>query len=124
MPKVLSYTPAWLSAPAPASRLFRRNSGDRGDAVGDSRYASEKGYKNVLRQRRVIAYRGSEVFVADGNKIRWADLALVKDDWISKARETERRIKREESVGEDEFPSETKLRVYWFLEICVQSNCV
>ncbi|MCJ1433685.1 hypothetical protein MMC27_003049 [Xylographa pallens] len=80
MPKVLSYTPAWLSRPSPGFDLFHSN--DR----KLSHKASEAGSKKDEHgARRILAYRRTEycneVFVVVGNTIRWADLGQIKDDW-------------------------------------------
>ncbi|MCJ1315322.1 hypothetical protein MMC15_000639 [Xylographa vitiligo] len=80
MPKVLSYTPAWLSRPSPGFDLFHSN--DR----KLSHKASEAGSKNGEQgTRRILAYRRTEycneIFVVVGNTIRWADLGQIKDDW-------------------------------------------
>ncbi|KAF2850371.1 hypothetical protein T440DRAFT_479432 [Plenodomus tracheiphilus IPT5] len=71
MPKVLSYTPDWLSRPNPGYQLFapRRSSGNGSTAK-----------KNTdIGPRKTIATRGSEVFVAVGNELRWADLVNLKE---------------------------------------------
>jgi len=75
MPKVTSYTPAWLSKrtekPTPGHEVFIASSTQ--DAV-----------KKAIRAgpRRTIARRGtSEIFVAVGKEIRWTDLAKLKENW-------------------------------------------
>lgn len=37
--------------------------------------------------KKVVAKRGTEIFVAADNKIRWADLRMLKDDYTEKERE-------------------------------------
>ncbi|KAH9881107.1 hypothetical protein J1614_001601 [Plenodomus biglobosus] len=71
MPKVLSYTPDWLSRPNPGYHLFapRRANG----------HAAVTKKKPDHGTRKTIATRGSEVFVAAGNELRWADLVSLKD---------------------------------------------
>ncbi|MCJ1388234.1 hypothetical protein MMC18_001079 [Xylographa bjoerkii] len=80
MPKVLSYTPAWLSRPSPGFDLF--HSSDRKLSSKASEADSKKGEQG---NRRIIAYRRTEycneIFVVVGNTIRWADLGQIKDDW-------------------------------------------
>ncbi|MCJ1380223.1 hypothetical protein MMC17_003326 [Xylographa soralifera] len=80
MPKVLSYTPAWLSRPSPGFDLFRSN--DRKLSNKASEAGSKKGEQGT---RRILAYRRTEycneIFVVVGNTIRWADLGQLKDDW-------------------------------------------
>lgn len=70
MPKVLSYTPDWLSRPHPGYHLFAPK---QGSANGLTSRKQEPG------PRKTIATRGSEIFVAVGHEIRWADLAYLKD---------------------------------------------
>ena len=84
MPKAISQTPSWLSRPSPGARIFsdpsnqsptspsKRNSQTPPNGSNPSSFYSPK---------RTIAQRGTEIFVAVGNKIRWTDLATVKDDW-------------------------------------------
>ena len=84
MPKAISQTPSWLSRPSPGARIFsdpstqsptspsKRNPQAPSNSSEPSSFYSPK---------RVIAQRGTEIFVAVGNKIRWADLATVKDNW-------------------------------------------
>lgn len=67
MPKVLSRTPAWLSRPKPGFELFQPKQTDT------------KTQQKYEGPRRTIAHRGSEVFVAVGKELRWADLSLLKD---------------------------------------------
>ncbi|KAF1835604.1 hypothetical protein BDW02DRAFT_522689 [Decorospora gaudefroyi] len=70
MPKVLGYTPDWLSRPSPGYQLFapKQTSGNAGIAK-----------RQQPGPRQTIATRGSEIFVAAGNEIRWADLINLKE---------------------------------------------
>lgn len=70
MPRVLSYTPEWLSRPSPGYNLFAPRI-----APGALLTPPEN-----LGPRKTIATRNSEVFVAVGHEIRWADLAKLKED--------------------------------------------
>jgi nucleoporin NUP82 len=70
MPKVLSYTPDWLARPSPGYQLFAPK-----QSPANSAAAKKKDYG----PRKTIATRGSEIFVAAGNEIRWADLANLKE---------------------------------------------
>jgi nucleoporin NUP82 len=65
MPKILARDPAWVSA-----KIFTPTNDAKTQLV------SEVEYDGPLRQ---VAHRGSEIFVAAGNELRWCDLALVKD---------------------------------------------
>jgi nucleoporin NUP82 len=77
MPKIASYTPAWLSKPNPGHDLFTAA------ASTPSLNASSKKPPKT-GPRRTIAYRGVEVFIAVGREIRWADLVYLKDAWEDK----------------------------------------
>ena len=70
MPKVLARDPAWLSRPSPGFQLFRPEERSQTYQVPDADYEGPT---------RKIAHRGTEVFVAVGNELRWADVALLKD---------------------------------------------
>lgn len=73
MPKIVSYTPAWLSSPAPGHEVFSPST-----SKASSDHASAK--RNARPgPRRTIARRGTEIFVARGKEIRWADLVNLSD---------------------------------------------
>ncbi|KAL5118736.1 hypothetical protein ACEQ8H_003413 [Pleosporales sp. CAS-2024a] len=71
MPKVLSYTPPWLARPSPGYQLFAPKQAN-GSALIPPK-------KKDFGPRKTIATRGSEVFVAVGHEIRWADLVNLKE---------------------------------------------
>lgn len=82
MPNVISYTPAWLSNPAPGSTIFAPTipkSSSNTSVPYQSLEASKRNAKPG--PRRTIAQRGTEVFTAVGKEIRWADLAYLKEAW-------------------------------------------
>ncbi|KAL8668357.1 MAG: hypothetical protein Q9168_007008 [Polycauliona sp. 1 TL-2023] len=89
MPKVLSYTPSWLSRPSPGFDLVsstnKRASLSAQDA-GHSGGNSSNKEQEYLGSRRTVARRGSEIFVVVDNQIRWADLSILKYDWESSQR--------------------------------------
>jgi nucleoporin NUP82 len=70
MPKVLSYTPEWLSRPSPGYHLFAPKQTNGNGATAKSK---------DFGPRKTIATRGSEIFVAVGHEIRWADLVNLKE---------------------------------------------
>ncbi|KAJ4356990.1 hypothetical protein N0V95_002862 [Ascochyta clinopodiicola] len=70
MPKVLSYTPEWLSRPSPGYHLFAPKQSNGNGAAAKSK---------DFGPRKTIATRGSEIFVAVGHEIRWADLVNLKE---------------------------------------------
>ena len=78
MPKILSYTPAWLSNPSLGHEIFTASATDaQATPVKFSNGTAKKIDKPG--PKRTIAHRGSEVFVAVGKEIRWADLVIVKE---------------------------------------------
>lgn len=90
MSKIKSYTPSWLSRPAPGHALFQASAEDLQASIFSPRRKSRPG------PRRTIARRGTEVFVALNREIRWGDLVYLKDSWAEKTGST--RIKREDST--------------------------
>lgn len=100
MPKVKSFSAAWLSSNTPGHRLFEPSEASRSRAL-ETGYSSRK--KPIPGPRRTIARRGTEIFVAVGREIRWGDLAYLKDEWAANRHAKGRsgsaiRIKREEST--------------------------
>ncbi|KAL8786378.1 MAG: hypothetical protein Q9213_002794 [Squamulea squamosa] len=86
MPKVLGYTPPWLSRPSSGYDLFASLNKRTSLGIQDGANARAKGphkEQEYLGPRRTIAHRGSEVFVVVDNHIRWADLSIIKYDWES-----------------------------------------
>ncbi|KAI9861709.1 MAG: hypothetical protein M1824_002140 [Vezdaea acicularis] len=110
MPKVLSYTPPWLSRTSPGFKIFESPEGTSWSKTQKARptssngaYTSPEDYR-LSGPRRTIAKRGTEIFVAAGKQIRWTDLRHLKDDWEeqSQPRGSRSRKRREESVGDTE----------------------
>lgn len=88
MPRIKSYTAPWL-AQGPGQRLFA--------SAADTTSAGPKRH-DPAGPRRTIARRGTEVFVAIGKELRWADLAYLKENWTAKEPNWRAsRIKRENS---------------------------
>ena len=79
MPKIVNRQPAWLSRKSPAFRLF-----DGVKSLKGNQDLQEPHGQLDNRGLRTLAHRGSEVFIADGNTVRWADLASMKAAWESK----------------------------------------
>lgn len=73
MPKITNYTPAWLSRPNPGHDLFTAPSTP--SLTPSSKKTTKSG------PRRTVAHRGTEVFIAVGKEIRWADLVYLKEAW-------------------------------------------
>ena len=79
MPQIISYTPPWLSRPNPGWEIFT-------PSATDASYPSltQKSHSKTSAKpgpRRTIAQRGTEVFIAVGKEIRWADLVYLKEAW-------------------------------------------
>jgi nucleoporin NUP82 len=71
MPKVLSRTPEWLSHGAPGHSLFAANP-QRKQLNGTRKVAPSLPFKTIV-------HRGTEVFVAVDNEIRWSDLVFLQE---------------------------------------------
>lgn len=101
MPKVKSYSAAWLSKNALGHQLFEPSSDTLRARALSPAAASRK--EAAPGPRRTIANRGTQVFVANGREIRWGDLAYLKEQWSngqSRGRSGGRgfRLKREDST--------------------------
>lgn len=108
MPKIVSYTPAWLSKPASGHKLFAPAPDTTNDYPalpnGARKKASPQGAK------RTIAHRGTEVFVAVGKEIRWADLLHIKERWAEKEEQKYKGKSRDDDY-DDDFPYDQGFRV-------------
>ena len=90
MPKILERDPAWLAS----SNLFRPGISAAAQRSIDS--------KDVTATRK-IGHRGTEVFVAVGNELRWSELGQLKD--------AEDRRRRQYTPQEGQGDSERAYRV-------------
>jgi len=92
MPKVISYTPSWLCEPAPGHQLFKtaEESNPRGQTTTYKALTESLKRNAKPGPRRAIAHRGTEVFIAVGKEIRWADLVYLKEAWDDKQDELRR----------------------------------
>ncbi len=80
MPKVLSYTPAWLSRPNPGFQAFKRRQSTSTDTLGRRNQVYDNSHVDgYVGPDQTIAHRGAEIFVVVGDEIRWADLTLLKE---------------------------------------------
>lgn len=86
MPHILTRTPPWLAKPSAGYDVF---------AVEGTSNSSKPPRPGPTR---TIARRGNEIFVAVGNQLRWADLALLRHQ--SQHRERQRKRQAEEHDGE------------------------
>ena len=74
MPRVTSYTPPWLRRPSPGYDLFAPH----GPLTLDT---SVSGQDLAASPRRLLACRGTELFVVVKNELRWSDLVLLRETW-------------------------------------------
>ena len=84
MPETIEYTPPWLARPSPGSSVFT-SSTDRQEGRGihdDGAQSNEFGSSDpYLGPKKLIANRGTEVFVVVDNQVRWSDLCMLKEDY-------------------------------------------
>lgn len=99
MPKIISYTPAWLSKPNPGHEIFVPSSLSA-DHPSLSGGVGSKG-TGKPGPRRTIAQRGTEVFIAVGREIRWADLVYLKEAWEDKQKSSGKGRKRDSQYQDD-----------------------
>jgi nucleoporin NUP82 len=99
MPKITSYTPAWLSKPNPGHEIFVPSS----LGADHPSLSAGTGGKGAAKPgpRRTIAQRGTEVFVAVGREIRWADLVYLKEAWEDKQKGSGKGKSRDSQYQDD-----------------------
>ena len=86
MPKVLAYTPEWLSRNNPGFQIFsnaqpwqaQAQARQRGPTQLENGGASDNDY---VGPNRTIVRRGAEIFTVVGKHIRWADLSILKENF-------------------------------------------
>ncbi|POS86215.1 hypothetical protein EPUL_002588 [Erysiphe pulchra] len=83
MPQIINFTPEWLSKPNPGNNIFVGGSKESRFSYMTALNGSSASTKRITKPcaRRCIAHRGTEIFVAVGKEIRWADLVSVKELW-------------------------------------------
>ncbi|KAI1608794.1 hypothetical protein EDD36DRAFT_93522 [Exophiala viscosa] len=82
MPKVIGHTPPWLSRPSAGARIFTDPAPQSPESPSKrSSYLGVPPSTDYQGPRRLVASRGTEIFTVVGNKIRWADLSNVRDEW-------------------------------------------
>ncbi len=86
MPKVLAYTPEWLSRNNPGFQLFNnaqsRQSQAQARPRGSIQLENGSGSNDsYVGPNRTIARRGAEIFTVVGKHIRWADLSMLKENF-------------------------------------------
>ncbi|TID13060.1 Glucan endo-1-6-beta-glucosidase B [Venturia nashicola] len=75
MPRVLSHTPEWLIQPSPGYQLFAES---EKTSRANGKYGAPASNGPL---RKIARGRGTEVFVAYGNELRWADLQTLKNNF-------------------------------------------
>lgn len=121
MPRVISYTPKWLSRPSPGFQLFNTSkptsSPERGIQRGSSQRVNGKSNaSDYVGPTRIMARRGTEILVVVGKYIRWTDLVSLKDDYEEQL-QTPSKKPRSASGGthtrsEDDGPEDGSYRVW------------
>ena len=86
MPKVIGHTPAWLSTPSAGAGVFNPESKKKSADSPARRPAQSPSSSEYNGSTRLIANRGTEIFVAVGNQLRWADLKTLKQGWEESSR--------------------------------------
>lgn len=86
MPKVLAYTPEWLSRNNPGFQLFNtaRPALAQTQARQEGSIQLENGNgsnSDYVGPDKTIARRGAEIFTVVGKHIRWADLSMLKENF-------------------------------------------
>lgn len=86
MPKVLAYTPEWLSRNNPGFQLF--NNTQPRQAHAQARQKDSVQLENgtgtgsdYVGPNKTFARRGAEIFTVVGKHIRWADLSVLKENF-------------------------------------------
>ena len=119
MPKITSFTPAWLSRPSPGFNLF---------FVQENTQSFEKssngtsGKSDFSGPRRNIAHRGTEVFVVVGNTIRWADLSTYKEEWEQKDQERKRYSKSRGQITNGDATRDSYESSYRVSLLCIRNG--
>lgn len=100
MPRIVDYSPPWLSRPSAGVDLFCPEAKDQSSSsLRNAQKAIQEPTKDP-RPVRTLARRGTEVFTVVDNQIRWADLARLKDEW-RKGVKQKREEPNEEINGDD-----------------------
>lgn len=108
MPKIISYTPPWLSRPSPGSQAFTTlPSHDSDPLKRASQLGSPTGQSDpqpYYGPHRLLARRGTEVFVVVENQIRWLDLSMVKHAWEERRHHGGKKSELLEDQGGSQLP--------------------
>lgn len=99
MPRVISYTPAWLKRPSPGSKVFLDDALGNGSPVKPSTSTSNDG--TYYGAHKKVAKRGLEVFVAVRNQIRWTELCQLKYIWSEEVEKKRRKKSENKAVSSE-----------------------
>lgn len=100
MPKVVSYTPSFLSEGTPGHALFQPAPTNGSSFTSSNGFYSSNKRATKPGPRRTIARRGTEIFIAVGKEIRWADLVYLQEKHSEKKAAREHgRSRRRDSNG-------------------------
>ncbi|RAL60568.1 hypothetical protein DID88_009764 [Monilinia fructigena] len=121
MPQVLGYTPAWLSKPNTGHEIFTAGPTNNQTSSGSS-YKSNNRESTYSGPRRTIARRGTEIFIAVGKEIRWADLVYLKETWENKQGNQRSFLKGKSRSEEEHEAEETVSQGYRTLKIPVADD--
>lgn len=103
MPRIISYTPSWLSSSSPGFELFNNSTSTLSSPHGNGTSQRQSqllngGAKSSKPEhagpKRIIARRNTEIFVVANNQIRWSDLCMLKDDWTEQQEQQNRQQNR------------------------------
>ncbi|KKK11892.1 nuclear pore complex protein [Aspergillus rambellii] len=100
MPKVISFTPPWLSRPSSGASLFSSTAAPN-DPI-NLKTAKDVEYDGPIR---TLARRGNEVFTVVDNQIRWSSLTRLKDRWQQRSKSKSNSTGQKES---SEDPADTE----------------
>ncbi len=102
MPKIISYTPAWLSRPSPGFDVFSASTPPATNGTSPQKVDGIDEDEPYVGPQRTIARRGTEIFVAVGKQLRWSDLCMLKDDWEAKEKKHQSQGKGHDAETEEE----------------------
>ncbi|PGH08945.1 hypothetical protein GX51_01002 [Blastomyces parvus] len=97
MPKVIDYSPPWLSRPSPGATFFLGSGSERpsqASRISKSKDAGDAREQSYLGPKRTLARRGTEVFAVVDNQIRWSNLSILKDEWQAEVRQKRKGTER------------------------------
>ena len=90
MPRVISYTPPWLTRPSRGFDFF--------NASPKAKTAASSQPKPYHGPHRTTARCGKYLFTVAGNELRWANLTQLKDDWAEHSRSSKQNKEAQNSA--------------------------